>query len=74
MAEDEDPVEVPIDGTLDLHAFRPEEVGDLVPEWLDACRAVRAWAVANPHEYALVYGSPVPGYRAPPDTVPAANP
>jgi DNA-nicking Smr family endonuclease len=32
------PVELPIDGTLDLHAFRPAEVGDLVPEWLRACR------------------------------------
>jgi hypothetical protein len=25
--------------------------------------------VANPHEYALVYGSPVPGYQAPPETI-----
>jgi len=33
------PVALPIDGTLDLHTFRPSEVGDLVPEWLDACRA-----------------------------------
>jgi len=33
------PVRLPIDGTLDLHTFRPSEVGDLVPEWLDACRA-----------------------------------
>ncbi len=36
------------------------------------CRAVRAWALAHPHEYALLYGSPVPGYKAPQDTVPAA--
>jgi DNA-nicking Smr family endonuclease len=36
---DEDPVELPIDGTLDLHAFRPEEIGDLVPAWLEECRA-----------------------------------
>ncbi|MFM7534219.1 MAG: TetR/AcrR family transcriptional regulator [Acidimicrobiales bacterium] len=35
-------------------------------------RAVRCWARAHPHEYALVYGSPVPGYRAPFDTVRAA--
>ena len=31
-------VELPINGILDLHLFRPSEVGDLVPTWLDACR------------------------------------
>ncbi len=41
--------------------------------WLAVCRAVRAWALAHPHEYALLYGSPVPGYTAPQDTVPAAT-
>ncbi|MFW3171826.1 TetR/AcrR family transcriptional regulator [Geodermatophilus sp. CPCC 206100] len=40
--------------------------------WLAVCRAVRAWARAHPHEYALLYGTPVPGYAAPRDTVPAA--
>src|SRR3954451_18833590 len=40
--------------------------------WLAVCRAVRSWAREHPHEYALLYGSPVPGYRAPQDTVPAA--
>jgi DNA-nicking Smr family endonuclease len=35
----DDPVEVPIDGTLDLHAFRPSEVGSLLAEWMEACRA-----------------------------------
>lgn len=28
-------------------------------------RAVRSWALAHPHEYALLYGSPVPDYAAP---------
>ncbi|PRI10242.1 TetR/AcrR family transcriptional regulator [Leucobacter massiliensis] len=28
-------------------------------------RATRAWAVSNPARWALAYGSPVPGYRAP---------
>lgn len=36
---DLEPLELPIDGTLDLHTFRPGEVKDLVPEWLEACRA-----------------------------------
>src|SRR5215471_7951252 len=38
---------------------------DYAGRWLAACRAVREWALAHPHEYALVYGSPVPGYQAP---------
>jgi AcrR family transcriptional regulator len=46
---------------------------DLLGRWLATCHATRDWAVANPHEYALIYGSPVPGYRAPQDTVPAAT-
>ncbi len=37
--QDPEPVAMPIDGTLDLHTFRPSEVGTLVPEWLEACRA-----------------------------------
>jgi DNA-nicking Smr family endonuclease len=32
------PVELPIDGVLDLHTFRPSEIGDLVPSYLQACR------------------------------------
>ncbi|NEC63660.1 TetR/AcrR family transcriptional regulator [Streptomyces sp. SID9727] len=42
--------------------------------WVAVGCAVRAWALAHPHEYALIYGSPVPGYSAPQDTVgPAAR-
>ncbi len=33
--------------------------------WVDACVSVRAWALAHRHEYALLYGTPVPGYDAP---------
>jgi AcrR family transcriptional regulator len=48
---------------------------DLTGRWLAAGHAIRDWAVANPHEYALIYGSPVPGYIAPQDTIgPAARP
>ncbi|GAB3826539.1 TetR/AcrR family transcriptional regulator [Kribbella italica] len=41
--------------------------------WLAASRAVRRWAVEHPHEYALIYGSPVPGYSAPQSTVQPAS-
>ncbi len=42
---------------------------DLRGRWRATCRASREWAVAHPHEYALVYGSPVPGYAAPETTI-----
>ncbi|HET6213242.1 MAG TPA: TetR/AcrR family transcriptional regulator [Micromonosporaceae bacterium] len=41
--------------------------------WLAISHGVRRWALANPAEYALIFGSPVPGYRAPQDTIPAAS-
>lgn len=34
-----DVVELPIDGTLDLHAFAPRDVKDLVETYLDECKA-----------------------------------
>ena len=46
--------------------------GDLRGRWLACSHAVRRWALANPAEYALVFGSPVIGYAAPPDTTVAA--
>jgi AcrR family transcriptional regulator len=41
--------------------------------WLSACRSVRDWALTHPHEYSLVYGSPVPGYQAPEQTIGPAS-
>ncbi|MPZ79094.1 MAG: TetR family transcriptional regulator [Actinophytocola sp.] len=35
--------------------------------------AMRAWAVAAPHRYLLLFGTPVPGYKAPEYTLAAAN-
>lgn len=40
--------------------------------WIAVCEGARDWALGHPHEYALIYGSPVPGYSAPKTTVPAA--
>lgn len=45
---------------------------DLRGRWLACSHAVRRWALANPAEYTLVFGSPVIGYAAPPDTTVAA--
>src|SRR5215467_13783584 len=46
---------------------------DLAGRYRATCRAVRAWALVHPHEYALLYGSPVPGYRAPEETIGPAS-
>ncbi|WP_163799302.1 TetR/AcrR family transcriptional regulator [Mycolicibacterium sediminis] len=57
-----------IDAYTDL-ADAVDEAGDGAPDWrarLTAeARAARAWAVADPARWALLYGSPVPGYHAP---------
>ena len=46
---------------------------DFSGRWMAIARAVREWAVQSPQEYALIFGSPVPGYKAPQDTIdPAA--
>ena len=40
--------------------------------WLATTRGIRAWALRTPAEYALLFGTPVPGYAAPADTIAAA--
>lgn len=42
---------------------------DLSGRWNAITTTTRQWARADPHQYALVYGSPVPGYVAPQDTI-----
>jgi DNA-nicking Smr family endonuclease len=34
---DDQPIEYPIDGILDLHQFAPKEVGDVVGSYIEAC-------------------------------------
>ena len=48
--EGAEPVKLPIDGTLDLHTFRPGEVKDLLPEYLALCRE------KGIHEVRIVHG------------------
>jgi AcrR family transcriptional regulator len=68
-----------VDGYNDLGDFA-ERAASRVPrddprrQLHAAASAIRKWAKSNPHEYALLYGSPVPGYEAPRFTVePAAR-
>lgn len=35
---DSKPVEIPIDGTLDLHPFRPSDISSLISEYIAECR------------------------------------
>src|SRR3954447_19142745 len=66
-----------VDSYLDLAAAAQRALGragdDAREQWRAACHAVRAWARRHPHEYALLYGSPVPGYAAPQDTIDPAT-
>jgi AcrR family transcriptional regulator len=50
-----------------------QQRSDLRGRWRAICNSARNWAVAGPHEYALIYGSPVPGYRAPQETIAPAS-
>jgi DNA-nicking Smr family endonuclease len=34
----DEPIELPIDGVLDLHTFQPSEIKDLVPDYLAECQ------------------------------------
>lgn len=47
--------------------------GGFEARWVRVASAIRTWAVAHPHEYALLFGSPVPGYQAPGATIAAAS-
>jgi DNA-nicking Smr family endonuclease len=47
---DDEYVKIPIDGVLDLHAFSPNEVKDLVPEYLRECR------IKGIHHVRIIHG------------------
>ncbi len=44
------PVEIPIDGVLDLHTFNPKEVPDLIDDYLAVCRD------KGIHEVRIIHG------------------
>ncbi len=70
----EQPVELEIDGTLDLHPFRPRDLKQLIPEYLRVCqereiyqlRLIHGKGIGNIRRsvHALLDRSPlVEGYR-----------
>ncbi|MFV2013189.1 MULTISPECIES: TetR/AcrR family transcriptional regulator [unclassified Micromonospora] len=59
-------------GTAVEQADEAAAADDFVGRWRSVGQALRSWAIEHPHEYALLYGSPVRGYHAPETTVQAA--
>lgn len=45
----DEPIQLPIDGVLDLHTFQPREVKNLVLEFLNACLERRIFQVRIIH-------------------------
>jgi AcrR family transcriptional regulator len=56
-------------GAAAERAVAAEPAADGVQRLVTVGLAVRDWALADPHQWALIYGSPVPGYQAPQDTI-----
>jgi AcrR family transcriptional regulator len=52
------------EATGELEAARDSARPEVAPRLLATCRAFRRWALANPTELALVFGSPLPGFEA----------
>ncbi len=46
---------------------------DFLGRWRAMTHAIRSWAVANPAEFSLLFGTPIPGYAAPDDTIGPAS-
>ena len=47
--ENDEPVQMPIDGTLDLHTFRPSDIKFLVPDYLEECQKAGIYNVRIVH-------------------------
>ncbi len=47
--EESEPVELPIDGILDLHLFSPKELGDLIPDYIEACLEKEIYSIRIIH-------------------------
>jgi AcrR family transcriptional regulator len=46
--------------------------GDHAGRWVAVCHAYRRWSLDHPADFALIFGTPLPGYHAPPEVTAAA--
>jgi len=46
--------------------------GDHAGRWAAVCRAYRRWSLDHPADFALIFGTPLPGYHAPEEVTAAA--
>lgn len=49
-----------------------DHLAALPADWRARATGLRDWARVHPQEFHLIYGTPIPDYRAPQDTIPAA--
>lgn len=59
-------------GHLDAALAAVPSRGSNAERWAALAAALREWALGARHEFQLIYGTPIPGYVAPPETIPAA--
>lgn len=55
--------------TIEAAEAAVRDRADFRGRWLALAHATRRWALGHPHDYALLFGSPVPGYAAPQTTI-----
>ena len=64
----DEPIEVPIDGVLDLHTFRPSEIKDLILDYLAACQQ------RGIHQIRIIHGKGIGNLRRTVHSVLAQHP
>ena len=66
--DDGEPVELEIDGVLDLHAFSPKDIKQLVPDYLELCHAAGIFQVR------IIHGKGIGNLRRTVHAILAAHP